>query len=236
MNLENQYKKEDFILPRSFYKKLYKLSKIVNNVLVDNNIQYWTEAGTLLGVMRHKGIIEWDDDIDIKVWKRDWLKILKPDIKSQFKKLGYTVRKERGLNLIKVFPTNAKDGRSNYGFPFLDIFSVTLDKEDPNKVVYTHKWARDIWKRDYLFLDEMYPLRYAKFGASEIIIPNNSKKYLDRLFPGWNKEGRIYQSHVLGIDLKDPIIEKGPFKPAKDFDIRTKLIKANKKLLQNLYE
>lgn len=51
MNSEEDYKKEDFILPRSFYKKLYKLSKIVNNVLVENNIQYWTEAGTLLGVI-----------------------------------------------------------------------------------------------------------------------------------------------------------------------------------------
>lgn len=235
MSDDENYTKEDFILPRSFYKKLYKLGKVVNNVLVKNNIQYWTEAGTLLGVMRHKGIIEWDDDIDIKVWKKDWLKILKPEIKSQFKKLGYTVLKEKGLNLIKVFPTNAKDGRSNYGFPFLDIFAVSLDKEDPNKVIYTHKWARDLWKRDYLFLDEMYPLRYAKFGDSEIIIPNNSKKYLDRLFPGWNKEGRIYQSHILSLELQTPIIVKGPFKPAKDFDTKTKLIKAPKELLNNPY-
>ena len=225
--MSTEYTKDDFILSKSFYKKLYKLAKIVNNVLVKNDIQYWTEAGTLLGVMRH-------NDIDIKVWKNDWLKILKPEITSQFEKLGYTVRKS-SLNLIKVFPTNAKERRSNYGFPFLDIFSVTLDKEDPNKVIYTHKWARDLWKRDYLYLDEMYPLKYAKFGASEIIIPNNSKKYLDRLFPGWNKEGRIYQSHVLRLELENPIIEKGPFKPAKDFDTSTKLIKADKELLKKLF-
>ena len=90
-----------------------------------------------------------------------------------------------------------------------------------------------MWKRDYLYLDEMYPLKYAKFGDSEIIIPNNSKKYLDRLFPGWHKEGKIYQSHILQIELEKPIIAKGPFKPAKDFDTRTKLIKADEKLLQN---
>lgn len=233
--MSTYYTKNDFILSKSFYKKLYKLAKIVNNILVKNGIQYWTEAGTLLGVMRHKGIIEWDDDIDIKVWKKDWLKILKPEITDQFKKLGYTVCKLKGVNLIKVFPTNSKECRSNYCFPFLDIFSVSLDKDDNNKVVYTHKWARDLWQKDYLYLNEMYPLKYAKFGDSEIIIPNNSKKYLDRLFPGWKYEGRIYQSHIFEIELDKPIIEKGPFKPAKDFDTSTKLIKADKELLKNPY-
>lgn len=233
------YKEKDFILPKAFYKKLYKLATIVNNVLVQNDIQYFSEAGTLLGVLRHRGIINVDDDVDAKVWLKDWRKILQPKIKNQFKKLGYTVVKETGLSLIKVFPTNAKEGRANYGFPFLDIFAIKVDPKDSNKVVYAHKWARDLWKNDFLYLDEMYPLKYAKFGASETIIPNNAKKYLDRLFPGWKTEKRIYQSHVLGIELDKPLIIKGPFKPgkgpfrpAKDFDTTTKLIKANKCLLQ----
>jgi len=227
------YKKEDFFLPKSFYKKLYRTATVVNNILVKNNIQYWTEAGTLLGVMRNKGIIPWDDDIDLKVWHKDWIKILKPDMVKQFKDAGYTVVKESGLNLIKVFPSNAKHYRKNYGFPFVDIFSVSLDKKDPNKVVYTHKWARDAWPKDYLFVDEMYPLKYAKFGASKIVIPNHAKEYLSRLFGNsWNKEGRIYQSHYLRIDLEKPIIVKGPFRPAKDFDYK-EIIRFPKKMLEN---
>ena len=67
----------------------------------------------------------------------------------------------------------------------------------------------------------MYPLKYAKFGASKIVIPNHAKEYLSRLFGNsWNKEGRIYQSHYLRIELENPIIVKGPFKPAKDFDYK----------------
>jgi phosphorylcholine metabolism protein LicD len=229
-----EYKKEDFYLPKSFYKKLYRTATVVNNILVTNNIQYWTEAGTLLGVIRNKGIIPWDDDIDIKVWHKDWIKLLKPDFVKQFKDAGYTIVKESGLNLIKVFPSNAKHYRKNYGFPFVDIFSVSLDKKDTNKVVYTHKWARNAWPNDYLFVDEMYPLKYEKFGASKIVIPNHSKEYLTRLFgKNWNKEGRIYQSHYLRIDLKNPIIVKGPFRPAEDFDYK-EIILFPKKILKFL--
>jgi phosphorylcholine metabolism protein LicD len=215
----HKYREKDFYLDPKFYKKLYKLMIVVNNIFIKNDIQYWGVSGTTLGALRHKGIISWDDDIDISVWKQDWLRILKPEIINQFKKLGYTVLKERGLNLIKIFPSDATEYRSNYGFPFIDIFSVTLDKKNPKKIVYTHKWAREGWPKDFLYLDEIYPLKYVKFGASKIIVPNKADKYLDRMFgSSWSKEGRIYQSHLLRIDLDKPIIVNGPFTPAKDFD------------------
>jgi phosphorylcholine metabolism protein LicD len=226
-------KVEDFVLPKSYYKKLYTIATVVNNILSKNNIQYFCQAGTLIGVLRHKGIIPWDDDIDIRVWHRDWLNILKTDIREQFEEKGYSVVKETGINLIKVFKTDSKEGRKNYKFPCLDIFSISLDKKDRNKIVNTHKWARDLWPNDYQILDNIYPLKYLKFGGSKIIVPNDSVEYLNRLYgTSWKTEGRIYQSHVLGVELEKPIIYKGPFVPAKNFD-NTKLIMASDKILKN---
>ena len=222
---------EDFYLSKKFYKELYSLMTDVNDILVQNNIHYWGVSGTTLGALRHKGIITWDDDIVISVWHKDCLRILTPIIVNQFKKIGCTVVKETGLNLIKVFYSDAEYTKNNYKLPFIDIFSASLDKKQPCKVVYTHKWAREGWPKDHLYLEELYPLRYAKFGKTHILIPNKSEDYLDRFFgKSWSKEGRIYQSHLLRIELDDPIIVKGPFKPATDFDNK-KIIKYKKEYI-----
>lgn len=47
--------------------QLYQLLKDTHDIMTHFEVTYWIDGGTSLGAVRHKGIIPWDDDVDISI-------------------------------------------------------------------------------------------------------------------------------------------------------------------------
>ncbi len=78
--------KQDLIIPNDYtevtkigdiQKLLVSLMKEIHDICESHEIIYNVFGGTMLGVVRHQGIIPWDDDIDITMPRPDYEKFIK---------------------------------------------------------------------------------------------------------------------------------------------------------------
>lgn len=111
----------------------------------ENNIRYSLAFGTLLGAVRHKGFIPWDDDMDIYMLREDFDRFVKTYKSDKYHLLYNTRNKDEFLanGYAKVhYPqtfSKFKNTVTQYGV-YVDVFPVdSVPEKEEDRPKYMHK-------------------------------------------------------------------------------------------------
>lgn len=153
------------------YKNFEEILKLTINILNNNNIRYYLDAGTLLGIIRNNYFIEGDDDIDIGIFA-DEIKFWQMDnLKNDLIKAGFFIRRNQKNVLILNHPSNCQ-------------IELWLNQYDKTNKYYYHSGWKGIFIFPDIYLNNLISI---KFLDQNFYIPNQPEAYLENLYgKEWN--------------------------------------------------
>lgn len=146
--LKQLYNPEGSLLRQHQYKMLEMLLDF-DRICKKNDIRYWLSSGTLLGAVRHKGFIPWDDDLDVEMLRDDYLKyrnVIASELSNIYVLQDYVsdsnyvaaYSKLRHLH-SKIFEKGNKDLKYKYRGIYIDIFLLEhINKKSAVLSSYLH--------------------------------------------------------------------------------------------------
>ena len=93
-------------------QKMLEMLKWFHQFCLSNNIPYYAVGGTMLGAVRHKGFIPWDDDIDVGIPRPDWDRLLE-------------IAKDMHSGITQYVFESYLDGKGDYEYPFAKLYDTT---------------------------------------------------------------------------------------------------------------
>jgi len=192
-----------YILNKEQSDDLYHLMKFIHDTFVKYDIPYFIVGGTLLGAVRHQGVIPHDDDGDICIFRKDVPKLRK--LVKYFDMHGYNL--EEGLTEGNKASSCTKskdsctwfiDGKHE-GSLGCDVFVMDIDGD---RVTYADpywKTADNGGKRCYFPLDHVFPLVPYRYGNFYLYGPRNAIQHLNNCYGvDWNAKGQTMYDHRTG--------------------------------------
>lgn len=180
--------------------------KEIKRVCEKHKIQYFLTGGTMLGAVRHKGFIPWDDDIDIAMAQEEYVRFLDiapKELDSHFFLDNESTNPEYGLVFSKVRMRNTKfvelkgNPKAIHNEVFVDVFpyfyvsNIEIERKRNGRIlsILTQllllKAGYRVWRGEgFLKMIKFVPLRVASILTSttslRMRINNITNRYIER--------------------------------------------------------
>lgn len=119
-----------------------KILKEIDRICRKYRIKYLLDAGTLLGAVRHKGFIPWDDDADVAFTRNNYDAFMK------------VVRRELPDSMQLLTPRDFRGGTGFYDFTARIIYKNSRTHEDSEEMQYYEGKLNHLWV-DLFTIDEL---------------------------------------------------------------------------------
>ena len=212
-----------------------------------HGLVYYMLGGTMLGAVRHKGFIPWDDDIDLGMPRDDYerfLEVADEDLPEQYKIVNYKTDPNyqyyitRILDLDTIVEEERIGNDKRFTNASIDIFPI--DGSPNNKVLRHLYYFRVLFHRALMSLcykDSIDRKRPRKKGervflwimerlpVERMTTPYKQKEKIDKLLKKQKVEGSKYIGNIMGAYRTREIVPKefygkGKMYPFEDMELR----------------
>ena len=152
---------------KTLQARLVPMLECIDKVCREHHLRYYLWAGTMLGAVRHKGFIPWDDDMDICMPRPDYDLLLAHChewMPAPFEVVGPHNRSDYPYPFAKVEDSSTTVlERPDFNFPegiYVDIFPI--DGIPSDKAVATKHLKKYKFWRHLLFFRGRDPFKHGK--------------------------------------------------------------------------
>lgn len=185
--IKNLNKKFVYSISDSIAKELKHMYVILRDTMEKHKISHWVSGGTLLGAIRHKGFIPWDDDMDVHTKIENINKILSKNFLKDLGSKGYKLTASTiSGNAVSAFRMQNINNKTLLP-PFIDIlFENIVETEYLSRckiipdimIIKDNRECLLNIKNETWKITDIYPLKKHVFEDIWVYIPNNPEKIL----------------------------------------------------------
>ena len=181
---------------------------VIDEFCRNNSINYSLACGSLLGAIRHKGYIPWDDDIDIQLLREDYNKLMVefPQLFSHISLISLERDKRWNRAYARAYDTRTIEKEGVNGE--IEGLGVGIDVFPIDKVPNNERqWLS--YNKLRMFIQNIYQLKLMRWSKTRSVINNIivilshvvlfpfSLRFIARLIDSFAQRYNLYSSNYL---------------------------------------